>query len=171
MFDQLFKCPFALARHRTGPLLDERLAYLKYLASHSYARISLIRIAQQQLAILKLLGFDRCPHKTVTLDEVKRKTGYRQDLHFFAVRWLRFAGRLPQRPVPSYPCAKKIRAFSDYMKHDKGLSPVTIRVRCAYIARFFKRLNFGSVAPKVGKNWVGTALPWRFWRHGQQRSF
>ena len=38
MFDQLFNCPAALARHRTGPLLEERLAFLTHLADQGYSR-------------------------------------------------------------------------------------------------------------------------------------
>ena len=38
MFDQLFTSPVAVARHRTGPLLEERLAYLTHLANQGYAR-------------------------------------------------------------------------------------------------------------------------------------
>ena len=39
MFDQLFKCPIAVARYHASPLLKERLAYLRHLASQGYSRI------------------------------------------------------------------------------------------------------------------------------------
>ena len=125
MFDQLFKCPIAVARYHTRPLLKERLAYLRRVASRGYVRTTLRSTAQHQLAILKLLKFARRPHKTVTLDEIKRKARNRQALYTTAVRWLRFMGRL-KKPCVLTPCAKKIRAFADYMEIDKGLSPVTI---------------------------------------------
>ena len=141
MFDQLFERPHVLARYRTGPLLKERLAYLSHLANQGYARSTLCITAQHQLTILELLGFARSPRKTVALNEIKRKTNNRQHLYRFAVRWLRFAGRLQQRPVPIDPRVKKIRAFANHMEHDKGLSPITIRVQCAYIARFLKQLR------------------------------
>ena len=41
MFDQLFKRPVAVARHRTGPLLEERLAFLTHLANQGYSRRAL----------------------------------------------------------------------------------------------------------------------------------
>jgi len=141
MFDQFFRCPLALARHRTSPLLKERFAYLMHLASQGYAQRTLRRTAQDQLAIMRLLGFACRPHKTVTLNEIKRKTSNRQYLYPVAVRWLRFAARLPQRPVPVCPCAKKIRAFADHMEHEKGLSPLTIQGRCLFVARFLRRLT------------------------------
>jgi site-specific recombinase XerD len=122
-------------------LLKERLAYLKHLASQGYAQRTLRRTAQDHLAILKLLGLARCPHKAVTLDEINRKTANRRYLYPIAVRWLRFIGHLPQRAVPVSPCAKKIRTFADHMKRDKGLSSVTIKGRCLFVARFFRRLK------------------------------
>ena len=38
MFEQLFERPKALALQRTGPLLEERLAYLTHMASQGTAR-------------------------------------------------------------------------------------------------------------------------------------
>jgi hypothetical protein len=37
MFDHLFQRPQALARQRAGPLLEERLGYLRHLASQCMA--------------------------------------------------------------------------------------------------------------------------------------
>ena len=37
MFEQLFRHPAALRRHREGPLADERASYLASLASHGSA--------------------------------------------------------------------------------------------------------------------------------------
>ena len=48
MFDQLSQQPRAVARHRAGPLLDERLRYLGHLANQGTARAT----------IGTLLGFD-----------------------------------------------------------------------------------------------------------------
>ena len=33
MFDQLYTCPRALASHRSGPLVEERRAFLTHLTS------------------------------------------------------------------------------------------------------------------------------------------
>ena len=41
MFDQLFDRPSAVARYRTGPLLEERVAFLTHLANQSYSRRTL----------------------------------------------------------------------------------------------------------------------------------
>jgi len=140
MFDQLFKRPLMLACYRTSPLLKERLAYLRHLANQGYARETLRNTAQDQLVILKLLGFDRRPHKTVTLDEIKRKTSRRKH-YLFAVRWLRFMGRLKKPRVPVTPLAKKIKAFANYMEHEAELSSVTVCGRCWQVKMFFKQLR------------------------------
>jgi len=141
MFDQFFKCPLALARYRTSPLLKERLAYLRHLASQGYARSTLRYAAHNQLAILKLFGFDRRLHKTVTLDEIKRKTGNRQHLFLLTVQWLRFMDRLKEPGVHLTPLAKKIKAFADYMEHELELSPVTVYGRCSQVKMCFEHLR------------------------------
>jgi integrase/recombinase XerD len=56
--------------------------------------------------------------------------------------------RLDQPPVPASPYAEKIKAFVEYMQHERGLSPQTIRNRCWLIPRFLNRLGSadGSLA-------------------------
>lgn len=44
MFDQLYTYPATVARHRSGPLLEERLAFLAHLADQGYARKGLGRV-------------------------------------------------------------------------------------------------------------------------------
>jgi site-specific recombinase XerD len=66
---------------------------------------------------------------------VKRKVAKPRRLYELAIRWLKFMGRLRQRPIPPTPCAKKIKAFADYMEHEAELSPATIFNRCWYVSR------------------------------------
>jgi len=56
-------------------------------------------------------------------------------------RWLKFMGRLQQEPAPRTPCAKKIKAFANYMKHEAELSPATIHRRCELVGHLFTRLH------------------------------
>jgi len=144
MFDQLFTYPAAVARHRSGPLLKERLAFLAHLADQGYARNSLRMMAEGLLAIAQMRGLTSQPRKALTLDEVKRKTAKRRWLYRISVRWLRFMGRLQQRPVPLAPWAKKIKAFAQYMEHEVELSPVTIYHRCRRVRDFFEQLHIQS---------------------------
>ena len=78
MFDQLYTAPVAVARHRTGPLLEERLAFLTHLANQGYSRRALQNNARDLLAIAQMLGLAGRPRKALTLAEVKRKMANRQ---------------------------------------------------------------------------------------------
>jgi len=51
MFDQLFDWPSAVARHRRGPMLEGRLAFLTHLANQGYCRRGLRDNARDLLAI------------------------------------------------------------------------------------------------------------------------
>jgi integrase/recombinase XerD len=159
MFDQLFKRRHALARHRNGPLLEERLAFLTHLANRGCARSTLQNAAHDLLAIAKMLGLASRRHQAVTHDEIKRKTANKHCLYPIAVRWLQFVGRLQQQPAAVNPYAKKIKAFADYMERDKGLSPITIRGRCWIVNRFFTRLKIkGGSLCKITPHRIDMAL-------------
>ena len=141
MFDQLYTCRGVIARHCSGPLLIERLAFLAHLRDQGYIPNGLREKARDLLAISRMIGLASRPRKTMTLNEVKRKTANRRCLFPLAVRWLRFMRRLQQRLDPLSPCEKKIKAFADYMKREAELSPVTIYQRCWWTKRFFESLH------------------------------
>jgi len=50
-------------------------------------------------------------------------------------------GRLQEEPAPPTPCAKKIKAFADYMEREAELSPPTIYDRCWLARHFLNRLR------------------------------
>jgi site-specific recombinase XerD len=139
MFDQLYTSPVAIARHHSGPLLEERLAFLAHLANQGYSHWGLQRKASHLLAIAQLLG--SAPRKALTPAGVKCKVTDQCRLYGDAVQWLQFMGRLQQRPAPLSPWAKKIEAFAEYMEQERELSPVTIFHRCWWVRRFFGRLR------------------------------
>lgn len=150
MFDQLFETPFARARHRAGPLLEERLAFLTKLSDRGLSRASLRTIAQKLLVFTESFNLVDRPRKLFSRDEIKRKVSDDQRRSFsLATRWLRFLGRLYQPPVPASPYAEKIKDFVDYMQHERGLSLQTIRNRCWLIPRFLNRL--GSADGSLGE--------------------
>lgn len=144
MFDQLYTSPAAVARHRSGPLLKERLAFLAHLAEQGYTRKSSRDRAQGLLAIARMRGLTSRPRKVVTFNEVKRETANRRYLYRLAVQWLQFMGRLQQPPASLTPWAKEIKAFAHYMEHEAELSPVTIYHRCRWVRDFFERLRIKS---------------------------
>ena len=141
MFDQLFARPSLVARHRRGPMLEERIVFLTHLANEGYSRRSLRGKARDLLVIAHTLGLDRQPRKALTLAEVKRKMAHKRRLLSLATRWLHFIGRVQQRPAALTPWGKKIKAFADYMEQEAALSPGTIYNRCWWVRRFFKRLR------------------------------
>jgi integrase/recombinase XerD len=158
MFDQLYMSSVALARHRSGPLLKERLAFLAHLRDQGYIPNGLREKAQDLLAISLMLGLASRPRKSLTINEVERKTANRRCLFPLAVRWLRFMGRLQQRPDLLSPCEKKIKAFADYMKREE-LSLVTIYQRCWWTRRFFKSLRIsGSSLNEVTPHRIDVAF-------------
>jgi site-specific recombinase XerD len=140
MFDQIYERPFTLARYRTGPLAAERGAFLTHLVKQNYSPLALRDNARGLLAIAQVLGLPDRPPKALTVASVKRRLADQPRLYRLAIRWLRFIGRLQERPAPVAPHAKRIKAFADYMKHEAGLSPVTIHGRCWWVSRFFDRL-------------------------------
>ena len=141
MFDQLFQQAATKARHRSGPLLKERLAFLTHFAGRGMSRSYLCEVANDLLVIASTLKLDRRPGETITRDEIKKKVPDKHNLRSLATRWLQFLGRLQKRPDPAGPYAKKIEAFADYMEHERGLSPATVRGRCWFVPRLLKRLG------------------------------
>jgi site-specific recombinase XerD len=144
MFDQLFEQPLALARHRTGPLVAERVAFLTHLASQGYSRRTLRGKAHDLLAIAHMLGLARRPRKALTLGEVTNKVGNQPPRFPLAVQWLQFMGRLQQRPTRLTPCQRKIKAFADYMANEEGFRPETIRRRCGVVTQFLNQVDIKS---------------------------
>jgi len=141
MFDQLRTSPAAVARHRSGPLMEERLAYITHLANQGYARNTLRETATDLLLIVKMLGLSSRPQKAMTPDEVGRKVANPRRVRELAVRWLKFMGLLQQRPAPLTPLAKKIKAFADYMEREAELAPGTVFNRCWFVTRLLDRLH------------------------------
>ena len=85
MFEQLYTSPFAVARHRAGPLLKERLAFLAHLRNQGYMTNALRKRARSLLVIARTLGVPSRPRKTVTLNEVKRKTVKHKDPYLYGL--------------------------------------------------------------------------------------
>ncbi len=160
MFDTLFNYPAVILRHRTGPLLEERLAFLTHLANQGYSRRQLRRKANDLLRIAQILGLASRPQKAMTCDEIKRKTANQRRLYSLASRWLQFMGSLQLRPVPVTPIEKKIKAFADYMANEEELAPTTIYTRCWFVRQFFDQLHVkGGSLHKITPHRIDMAFP------------
>ena len=70
MFDQLFKCPSAIARHSNAPYAEERRRYLAARAQQGKSRSTLVFDAQDMLWVARKLSV--CPDlHQVTMEQVQ----------------------------------------------------------------------------------------------------
>jgi integrase/recombinase XerD len=154
MFDQLFMCLRAVARHSTGPLLDERLRYLAYCASRGSTKSSLRLIAQHLLVFTDYLPLEA--ETQVSLQQIhaaadlwiKREPqpqnvteDYYGRMRFVsdARQWLTFLGRLRAPEVPHCPYADMLNEYAQYSIHERGLSRYTIRIHLWQLEQFLSR--------------------------------
>jgi len=158
MFDQLFEHPHALARHKAGPLVEERLQYLGHLAEQGKARRTLLGAAPYLLVVADHLRLADRPGEAISAAEIEEKAilwadrppkpsdGTQRLLSRacflrHATDWLQFMGRL-QRPAPvPPPYADRIDDFADYMHGERGLSALTIDYRRWAILDFLCQLG------------------------------
>ena len=152
MFDQLFTCPETAARHRSAPLREARLRFLQHCRESGSPRGTLRRKPRELLVIIEQLQLQ--PGGVIRPEAIEvaaHRWAYRHPSHFkrkdaeeirrhfvlAATRWLGFLGRLQGPPVPAYQ--RLVEAFAQYLEHEKGLSPLTIRTECGHIRRFLSR--------------------------------
>jgi site-specific recombinase XerD len=142
MFAQLFTQPDALARHQSGPLLEERCRFLAHHADRGLSWSTLRCQANALLRINEVFGLVRPLGESISRDEVRQKA-ISQNATFpsIAIRWLRFLGRLKEEVVPVNPYAKEIQAFADYMQREKCLADSTVKSRCQFLQRFFSQFQ------------------------------
>jgi len=143
VFDRLFRHPHALARHRNGPLAEERCRYLAHCAAQQMAVLTLRGIAVYTLIVAKALRLADRPGDLITVEELEtgakrwarihckaRKQRVieraRQNVKRHGLRFLQFIGRLQASMPARPPYADRIDEFSDYQLRERGLSLNTI---------------------------------------------
>lgn len=183
MFDQLFKKRSAILRHQNAPLLEERRRYLKYLADQGAKRRALQGAAQYLLVIADYLRLSESSVRCIGHAEIDAKACRwsrrqscsttknrcsRRRFVWHATQWLQFLGRLEQLPTPAEPYADEIKAFADYMLHERGLSPRTIASRCWIIRDFLSRLR--TPVSKVTMRQIDKALQLKITEGGYARA-
>jgi integrase/recombinase XerD len=141
MFEQLFACPRAQARHRTAPMLEERLAYLAHLVDGGRGRKGLRLAARQLLSIVKTLRLARRPDEAIRVREIEQKVPAKDGMRHVAMQWLGLLNRLEQPRAATGPYTAELTAFVDYMNRERGFTPATVRNRCWIVPRFLERLD------------------------------
>jgi integrase/recombinase XerD len=162
VFEQIFSRPYALARYRNGPMAEERRRYLVYCAETRMSAWGLRAVAIYTLAVANALRLADRPGELIGRTEIeavadrwirranrhdkqkkKHKRGGSLWQHFksYAVRWLKFLGRL-QTPTPGpRPYDDRVAQFIDHMRRERGLSPQTIAHRCRTIGKFLTQID------------------------------
>lgn len=153
MFEQLFQRAFTIARHKTAPYAVEREGYLEHHAKQGYSYSLLRRLSGLLLRIVHELK--DCPdlkvseeHLQAAAQRATRRAGgfpkirkvrqFRKTFAGEAKRWLRFLGRFQEPAIKPLPFADLLDEFASWMKHERGLSPATIKNRRWHIASFLR---------------------------------
>ena len=157
MFDQLFSRPRAVQRYVSAPLFEPRLRYLRHCAAQGATTATLKKIAFYQRALSGLIDVDTVGR--VRFEQIEaaadqwvsrtptyhaQKDGHASKVVFVSVAtgWLGFLGRIERPEKPEHPYGGFIAEFRDYMRSERGLSPLTVYTRCLRIEEFLGR--FGS---------------------------
>jgi site-specific recombinase XerD len=150
MFEQLFRLPAVIARHRTGPFADARERFLRSCAESGMTTSTLWGHACHLLEIAKRLDIDGAITQQkieVVADRwgrVQRRKGRsygkkaRQRIVQITSDWLRFLGRLPKPDSETFLGITYLRDFTNFMAEQRGLSPYTIHNCQKIVARFLK---------------------------------
>lgn len=165
MFERLFKHAHAVRRHRTPPLVEERLLYLEHLEEQQMTRNSLRSVAHYLLVICDRLSLSGRADEVISAAEIvtaaarwacrpfkpRRRRVYnsplaRAQFTRHATRWLRFLGRLKETPAPPVVCGELMAAFADHMKSERGLSERTVELRCRAVGDFLQRIGASEVS-------------------------
>lgn len=167
MFDRLFKRARALARHRNGPLAEERRRYLAHCAEQQMSWDSLQHIASYTMVVAKALRLAQRPGELITRAEIavaaerwdnrrsarpRMRKNRRVRVRLFkghAIRWLTFLRRLQPPAAVQKPHADQLAEFTDYMFRERGLSPWTIKYSRGTIQEFLTQIDQANLQFKT----------------------
>lgn len=151
MFETLFRYSAVAARHRAGPLAEDRERFLDYCARQGYAHRTLQRCAQELLIVAERLDISAGKAIGLPLIEVaadrwareqherQRAGGLRWSRELFiqtAKDWLHFL-RLLEVPKPNTVAfADHLADFAAYRRDERGLAPATVRVQSWHVKNF-----------------------------------
>ena len=152
MFELLFSRPSAIARHRSAPLLSERLLYLAHCEQVGIKPATLRKIAAHQLNVVRVLdlrdddSLNRCRieagvRRWSSPEERQSQPLARRRFFSHAQRWLRFLGWLEEPAAACHTHTREVTAFAARMSGERGWSDATIEGYCRTVDRFFVWLD------------------------------
>jgi site-specific recombinase XerD len=161
MFERIFERHKAVQRHSQGPLCRERKQFLEHLLLRGASKHLLTHYATYLLPVVQSLcrkwpvtvterqiqsAADRWEHRHGRLSSESKHQG-RRNFVLVARAWFRFFGSLDTVRIRH---AKELDQFVEYMRSERNLSAVTIRIRRLFVRRFFlwiesKRLTLRQV--------------------------
>ncbi len=156
MFEQLFKQPCALLRHRNAPLAAERASFLAKRTKDDAAPSTLLKLARELFVIVQELDLENNNKITSSAIEVAAERWAQQQKHRHraqsgrwsqilfrqtATTWLLFLDRLTIPESDPEPFASLVEHFTDNLQNERGLSPATVANYQWHIERFLTWFN------------------------------
>ena len=150
MYDELFKRPAIVSRYRAGPYTEDRERFLRQARAEGYSRSTLERIAWVLLIVAEAVqtnngrvSVDRLKKLSlsVRLGNGRRPSPHTASLIFrFGKDWLLSIGALLPDADAQPWFTRELDGFTEYMRAERGLSPVTIATRQERMRWFFASL-------------------------------
>lgn len=150
MFERLYPDARTAARHKEGPLAEDRIAFLADRTSQGYKTSTLRWLAAELLFVAQQLPVGR--DQKVCLAQIEEaanrgplrsegRSGSSTDesrelFRRSALMWFRYLNRLEEPPAPPIPFLPLIVDFATYMEKERGLEASTIERKCRYVKDF-----------------------------------
>jgi len=155
MFETFFTQPHRLAAHNSAPCPEARKRFLLHCQEQGYPPKSIRKIAWILLVFSK--SMDLCRPGPITHEEIafavdhrirfiqngrtnESQSSRRLFVHI-ATAWLRFLGLLKECQPKEQPFTCYITHYVDFMRDQRGLSPVTITNCSSEIAHFLSTIS------------------------------
>lgn len=155
MLESLFNRPTTVAKYREAPLSEAREQFLEQCEIRGYSRASLKKIAWVLYSIAPRIDIN---HGKVTPNDIERAVNgrlrfknsqgnsknfqrSRQLFVHISTEWVRSLGCFEAPRKPEGPFSAQTAAFAQYLREDRGLSPITISTRCERLNWFFSNLH------------------------------
>ena len=152
MHEGLVKQPAVVARYRAGPYAEDRERFLKQARAEGYSLSALERIAWVLLIVGEAVhrrggSVSSTQLKSLLRRQVRLSNGRPPSTHTaglllrFGEDWLCSIGALRSEAGRPSRFARELGAFTEYMRVERGLSPVTIATRDERMRWFFASLS------------------------------